>query len=161
MRYIVGTRNSVKSVDTLRPPTTARANGAFVSPPVPQPAGVPQDREEELGMPAAQALGLRRFVQSLECVLADRFEHAQASALPAADEALVEKRRGLGMYVTEEAAKKLLVNELNTMPGLTEVSGYPKMWAASGLSYTKMLDLLIELALERHREKALTKTTRD
>jgi D-alanine-D-alanine ligase len=57
--------------------------------------------------------------------------------------------------------KELLVNELNTMPGLTEVSGYPKMWAASGLSYTRMLDLLIELALERHREKSLNKTTRD
>jgi D-alanine-D-alanine ligase len=57
--------------------------------------------------------------------------------------------------------KELLVNELNTMPGLTEVSGYPKMWAASGLSYTRMLDLLIKLALERHREKALNKTTRD
>jgi D-alanine-D-alanine ligase len=47
------------------------------------------------------------------------------------------------------------------MPGLTEVSGYPKMWAASGLSYSQMLDVLIELALERHREKSLTKTTRD
>jgi D-alanine-D-alanine ligase len=46
------------------------------------------------------------------------------------------------------------------MPGLTEVSGYPKMWAASGLSYTKMLDVLIELALERHREKSRNKTTR-
>ena len=57
-------------------------------------------------------------------------------------------------------SKELLVNELNTMPGLTEVSGYPKMWAASGLSYTRMLDVLIELALERHREKALNKTSR-
>jgi D-alanine-D-alanine ligase len=57
--------------------------------------------------------------------------------------------------------KELLVNELNTMPGLTEVSGYPKMWAASGLSYTRMLDVLVELALERHREKSLNKTTRD
>ncbi|HWN12035.1 MAG TPA: D-alanine--D-alanine ligase family protein [Pyrinomonadaceae bacterium] len=55
---------------------------------------------------------------------------------------------------------ELIVNELNTMPGLTEVSGYPKMWTASGLSYTKMLDRLIELALERHREKAINKTTR-
>jgi len=55
--------------------------------------------------------------------------------------------------------KELLVNELNTMPGLTEVSGYPKMWAASGLSYTRMLDLLIELALDRHREKSRNKTT--
>jgi D-alanine-D-alanine ligase len=57
--------------------------------------------------------------------------------------------------------KELLVNELNTMPGLTEVSGYPKMWAASGLSYTRMLDVLIELALERQREKSLNKTSRD
>jgi D-alanine-D-alanine ligase len=57
-------------------------------------------------------------------------------------------------------SKQLLINELNTMPGLTEVSGYPKMWAASGLSYSKMLDVLVELALERHREKALNKTTR-
>ena len=56
--------------------------------------------------------------------------------------------------------KQLLVNELNTMPGLTEVSGYPKMWAASGLSYRRMLDVLVELALERHREKLLNKTTR-
>jgi D-alanine-D-alanine ligase len=56
--------------------------------------------------------------------------------------------------------RQLLINELNTMPGLTEVSGYPKMWAASGLSYTRMLDVLVELALERHREKSLNKTTR-
>ncbi len=57
-------------------------------------------------------------------------------------------------------SKELLINELNTMPGLTEVSGYPKMWAASGLSYTRMLDVLIELAMERHREKLQNKTTR-
>ncbi len=57
--------------------------------------------------------------------------------------------------------KELIINELNTMPGLTEVSGYPKMWAASGLSYPKMIDRLIELALERHQEKAVNKTTRN
>ena len=62
-------------------------------------------------------------------------------------------------FLTRDS-KQLLVNELNTMPGLTEVSGYPKMWAASGLSYTRMLDVLIDLALERHREKSLNKTTR-
>ena len=55
---------------------------------------------------------------------------------------------------------ELLINELNTMPGLTEVSGYPKMWAASGMNFTKLLENLIELAFERHREKALTKTSR-
>jgi D-alanine-D-alanine ligase len=55
---------------------------------------------------------------------------------------------------------ELVINELNTMPGLTEVSGYPKMWAASGLPFGRLLETLIELAFERHREKLLTKTTR-
>ncbi len=55
---------------------------------------------------------------------------------------------------------ELVINELNTMPGLTEVSGYPKMWAASGLSFGRLLETLIELAFERHREKSLTKTSR-
>lgn len=55
---------------------------------------------------------------------------------------------------------ELVVNELNTLPGLTEVSGYPKMWAASGLPFSKLLETLIELAFERHREKLLTKTSR-
>ena len=55
---------------------------------------------------------------------------------------------------------QLVVNELNTMPGLTEVSGYPKMWEASGVPFARLLEILIELAFERHREKALTKTSR-
>lgn len=50
--------------------------------------------------------------------------------------------------------QRLLVNELNTMPGLTEVSGYPKMWQASGLSFPKVIDRLVELAFERHLDKA-------
>ena len=55
--------------------------------------------------------------------------------------------------------KELLVNELNTMPGLTEVSGYPKMWEASGLSFSCVLNRLIELAFARHRDKSLNKTS--
>src|SRR6185369_3492377 len=55
---------------------------------------------------------------------------------------------------------ELVINELNTMPGLTEVSGYPKMWEASGLPFPKLLEVLIELAFERHKEKSLTKTSR-
>ena len=54
---------------------------------------------------------------------------------------------------------ELLINELNTLPGLTDVSGYPKMWEASGLSYAKLLEELIELAFERHREKSLNQST--
>ena len=55
---------------------------------------------------------------------------------------------------------ELVVNELNTMPGLTEVSGYPKMWEASGLRFQELLETLINLAFERHKEKSLTKTSR-
>jgi D-alanine-D-alanine ligase len=54
---------------------------------------------------------------------------------------------------------ELLVNELNTMPGLTEVSGYPKLWSASGVEFKELFDRLIQLAFERHREKSLIKTS--
>jgi D-alanine-D-alanine ligase len=62
-------------------------------------------------------------------------------------------------FFLEHNTNRLLINELNTMPGLTEVSGYPKMWAASGKKFSALLEELINLAFERHREKALTKTT--
>ncbi|MGC2696795.1 MAG: D-alanine--D-alanine ligase [Candidatus Angelobacter sp.] len=48
---------------------------------------------------------------------------------------------------------KIYLNEINTMPGFTSISMYPKMWAASGLQYPKLIDRLIELALERYAEK--------
>jgi D-alanine-D-alanine ligase len=54
---------------------------------------------------------------------------------------------------------ELILNELNTLPGLTDVSGYPKMWEATGLSFSEVIDRLIELALERHREKERTVTS--
>lgn len=63
-------------------------------------------------------------------------------------------------FFLKRHTNELLINELNTIPGLTEVSGYPKMWAASGLSYTEMLNVLIELAIERHREKSQNQTSR-
>ena len=51
---------------------------------------------------------------------------------------------------------RLLVNEINTIPGFTATSGYAKMWRASGLTYTALLDRLIALALERHDAKGPT-----
>ena len=62
-------------------------------------------------------------------------------------------------FLTQKGGE-LVINELNTMPGLTEVSGYPKMWAASGLPFSKLLEKLIELALERHQEKSMTRINR-
>ena len=68
---------------------------------------------------------------------------------------------GAGMarcdFFLERRSGKIFVNELNTIPGFTSISMYPKMWEASGLPYPKLIDRLIELALELHREKARTK----
>jgi D-alanine-D-alanine ligase len=44
----------------------------------------------------------------------------------------------------------VIVNEINTIPGFTSVSMYPMMWQASGLSFSQLVDRLIELAFERH-----------
>ncbi len=54
----------------------------------------------------------------------------------------------------------LLINEINTMPGLTDASGYPKMWAGSGMPFSELLDKLIILARERYDDRARNKTTR-
>lgn len=68
---------------------------------------------------------------------------------------------GTGMarcdFFLERRTGKIFVNELNTIPGFTAISMYPKMWEASGLPYPKLIDRLIELAFELHREKARTK----
>ena len=53
----------------------------------------------------------------------------------------------------------LLVNEINTLPGLTDASGYPKMWAGSGKKFSNVIDKLVELAFERHRDKLRNKTS--
>jgi len=55
---------------------------------------------------------------------------------------------------------EIVLNEVNTMPGFTSISMYPKLWAASGLPYVKLIDRLIELAMERHKEKMETRFTR-
>ena len=54
---------------------------------------------------------------------------------------------------------KLLINELNTIPGLTDVSGFPQMWQASGKPFGEVIDRLVELAFERHAEKARNQTS--
>ncbi len=60
-----------------------------------------------------------------------------------------------------EGKRRIYVNEVNTMPGFTQISMYPKLWQASGLSYTGLITRLIELALERHAEKNKTVYSRD
>ena len=54
---------------------------------------------------------------------------------------------------------RVIVNEINTIPGFTKISMYPKMWAASGISYSKLIDRLIQLAIQRHRSEKRLKTS--
>jgi D-alanine-D-alanine ligase len=54
---------------------------------------------------------------------------------------------------------ELLINEINTLPGLTDVSGYPKMWAASGKPFSEVIDDLVALALERFEDKSRNQTS--
>jgi D-alanine-D-alanine ligase len=58
------------------------------------------------------------------------------------------------------SASRIFLNEINTMPGFTSISMYPKLWAASGLPYKKLIDRLIALALERQQEKMQTSFTK-
>jgi D-alanine-D-alanine ligase len=58
-----------------------------------------------------------------------------------------------------EMGGKVLVNEINTIPGFTQISMYPKMWEASGISYAKLIDRLIQLALRRFRQEQNLRTS--
>ena len=58
----------------------------------------------------------------------------------------------------EKPTGKFYVNEINTLPGFTSISMYPKLWEASGIPFTQLIDRLITLALERHAEKQKLRT---
>jgi D-alanine-D-alanine ligase len=56
-------------------------------------------------------------------------------------------------FFVEHKTNRVIINEINTMPGFTSISMYPKLWEASGVSYSELIDRLIQLAIERHRDK--------
>ena len=56
-------------------------------------------------------------------------------------------------FLMDPKSRKIYVNEINTMPGFTAISMYPKLWAASGVTYPELIDRLIQLGIERHEDK--------
>jgi len=56
-------------------------------------------------------------------------------------------------FLMDPKTRKIYLNEINTMPGFTSISMYPKLWAASGLDYADLIDRLIQLGIERHEDK--------
>jgi D-alanine-D-alanine ligase len=64
-------------------------------------------------------------------------------------------------FFLERRTNKIYLNEINTIPGFTSISMYPKLWEATGIPYRELIDRLIQLALDAHREKARTKYSID
>jgi len=62
-------------------------------------------------------------------------------------------------FFLERGTNRLFVNEINTIPGFTNISMYPKLWEASELKYSRLIERLIELGLERHRARAARTAT--
>ena len=57
-------------------------------------------------------------------------------------------------FFYEEGGRGFLLNEVNTIPGFTPISMYPKMWEASGVPYAALIDRLVQLAVERHARRS-------
>jgi len=70
---------------------------------------------------------------------------------------------GLGRidFLLDPKTEKVYLNEINTMPGFTSISMYPKLWAASGIPYAELIDQLIQLGMERHAERKRNRYTKE
>lgn len=96
------------------------------------------DEGSELIIPAKLTRAQTREVQQMAVAA---FKACDCSGLSRVD------------FLMDPVAGKLFLNEINTMPGFTSISMYPKLWEASGVSYPDLIHRLIQLGLERHRDK--------
>ncbi|HEX2031965.1 MAG TPA: D-alanine--D-alanine ligase family protein [Actinomycetota bacterium] len=85
-------------------------------------------------------------------IRADVLEEAQRMAVAAFRAIDCAGMARVDLFLTPDGG--LVVNEINTIPGFTQISMYPKLWQASGVSYAELVDRLIALAIERHRREA-------
>ena len=60
-----------------------------------------------------------------------------------------------------DGKRRIYINEVNTLPGFTQISMYPKLWEASGIKYSDLITQLIELGLERQKEKRRNRYSRE
>ena len=100
--------------------------------------------DSELYIPARIAPQTRRRVRQLSL---QAFGAVEAAGLARVD------------FFVDRATEAIYINEINTIPGFTPISMYPKLWEASGVSYGALIDQLIQLALERHAERQKVRTS--
>jgi D-alanine-D-alanine ligase len=96
------------------------------------------DEGSELIIPTKVAKAKMKEIQRLAVTA---FQAVECSGLARVD------------FLMDPHSQKMYVNEINTLPGFTSISMYPKLWAASGIPYAELIDRLIQLGLERHAEK--------
>jgi D-alanine-D-alanine ligase len=103
------------------------------------------DAGSQLVIPAKLSKKLAKSVQEMAI---KAFQAVDCSGLARVD------------FLMDPKSEKLFLNEINTMPGFTSISMYPKLWAASGLGYSELIDRLIQLAFERYEEKKRNRYTK-
>src|SRR5262249_44817314 len=104
------------------------------------------DEGSQLGIPAKLS---KKQLKQVQEMAVRAFQSVDCSGLARVD------------FLMEPKSEKIYLNEINTMPGFTSISMYPKLWAASGLGYSELIDRLIELALERYQEKKKNRYSRN
>ena len=128
--------------------------------------------EEPMASLPCEILPSREFYDYEDKYLLDRAQTRLPADLPA--ETTAELRRlavacyqavgceGMARvdFLLESSSGKLYINEINTIPGFTSISMYPKMWEHCGIPFGSLVDRLIELALDRHRKKKATRYSR-
>jgi len=88
------------------------------------------------------------IITRLKAMAVEAFQAVEATGLSRVD-----------FFVTSQ--NEIILNEINTLPGFTEISMYPKLWEATGIPYSELIDHLILLGLERFQDKQNCKISRD
>jgi D-alanine-D-alanine ligase len=104
------------------------------------------DKETQLIVPADLPDGVSQEVQEIAL---RAFKAVDAAGMARVD------------FFVSKKENKIYLSEINTIPGFTSVSMYPRLWEASGVSYSELIDRLIQLALERHQDKNQNKVSYD
>jgi D-alanine-D-alanine ligase len=112
------------------------------------------DSPENPSVPIIPAKLTRSQVKRIREMAVAAFRACDCAGLARVDFLMDPERDGDGKKINSPG---IYLNEINTMPGFTSISMYPKLWQVSGLGYTALIDKLIALAVERHREKQETR----